>query len=86
MLWYDGMMAGTQHANIPDVVLQFRMTDTMFKKRRNGWEFAKKQFKDRLIINKGLGYGFGADMYGFAMFCMLVSPAWIKKIAYRVFR
>lgn len=86
MLWYDGMMAGTQHANIPDVVLRFRMTDTMFKKRRNGWAFAKKQFKDRLMINKGLGYGFGADVYGFAMFCMLISPAWIKKIAYRIFR
>ena len=86
MLWYDGMMAGTQHANIADVVLNFRMTDTMFKKRRNGWAFAKKQFEDRLMINKGLGYGFGADVYGFAMFCMLISPAWIKKIAYRVFR
>lgn len=86
MLWYDGMMAGTQHANIPDVVLHFRMTDMMFKKRRNGWAFAKKQFKDRLMINRGLGYGWKADVYGFAMFCMLVSPAWIKKIAYRVFR
>ena len=86
MLWYDGMMAGTQHANIPDVVLQFRMTDTMFKKRRNGWAFAKKQFTDRLMINKSLRYGLGADVYGFAMFCMLVSPAWIKKIAYRIFR
>lgn len=86
MLWYDGMMAGTQHANISDVVLKFRMTDTMFKKRRNGWAFAKKQFTDRLMINRGLGYGFGADVYGFAMFCMLISPAWIKKIAYRVFR
>jgi len=86
MLWYDGMMAGTKHANIPDVVLQFRMTDAMFKKRRNGWAFAKKQFTDRLMINRGLGYGFGADVYGFAMFCMLVSPPFIKKIAYRVFR
>ena len=86
MLWYDGMMAGTKHANIPDVVLQFRMTDTMFKKRRNGWAFAKKQFTDRLMINRGLGYGLGADVYGFAMFCMLVSPPFIKKIAYRVFR
>ena len=86
MLWYDGMMAGTQHANIPDVVLNFRMTDAMFKKRRNGWAFAKKQFKDRLMINRGLGYGFGADVYGFAMFCMLVSPVWVKKIAYRVLR
>ena len=86
MLWYDGMMAGTKHANIPDVVLKFRMTDAMFKKRRNGWAFAKKQFTDRLMINRGLGYGLGADVYGFAMFCMLVSPAWVKKIAYRVFR
>lgn len=86
MLWYDGMMAGTQHANIQDVILRFRMTDTMFKKRRNGWAFAKKQFTDRLMINRGLGYGLGADVYGFAMFCMLVSPPFIKKIAYRVFR
>lgn len=86
MLWYDGMMAGTQHANIPDVVLNFRMTNAMFKKRRNGWAFAKKQFTDRLMINKGLGYGWKADVYGFAMFCMLVSPVWIKKLAYRLFR
>ena len=86
MLWYDGMMAGTQHANIPEIVLNFRITNAMFKKRRNGWAFAKKQFKDRLIINKGLGYGFGADVYGFAMFCMLISPVWVKKIAYRIFR
>lgn len=86
MLWFDGMMNETQHANIPDVVLNFRMTDAMFKKRRNGWAFAKKQFTDRLMINRGLGYGLGADVYGFAMFCMLVSPAWVKKIAYRVFR
>ena len=86
MLWYDGMMAGTQHANIPDVVLNFRMTNAMFKKRRNGWAFAKKQFTDRLMINKGLGYGWKADVYGFAMFCLLVSPVWVKKFAYKVFR
>lgn len=86
MLWYDGMIAGTLHANISDVVLNFRMTDAMFKKRRNGWAFAKRQFEDRQMINKGLGYGFGADVYGFAMFCMLVSPVWMKKIAYRVLR
>lgn len=86
MLWFDGMMAGTQHANIPDVVLKFRMTDTMFKKRRDGWTFAKKQFKDRLMINRGLGYGRKADIYGFAMFCILISPVWVKKIAYRFLR
>lgn len=86
MLWYDGMMAGTQHANIPDVVLEFRMTEAMFKRRRNGWHFAKKQFTDRLVINRGLGYGFKSDIYGFAMFCLLISPAWLKKVAYRILR
>lgn len=86
MLWVDGMCKGTQHANIPDVVLRFRYTNALFKKRRNGWSFAKKQLEDRKMINKTLGYGLGATMFGYAMFCMLISPVWLKKIAYRIFR
>ena len=86
MLWFDGMMAGTQHANLQDVVLKFRVTEAMFKKRRNGWRFAKKQLKDRFMINKGLGYGIGADIYGLVMFGLLISPVWIKRIAYNIFR
>lgn len=86
MLWLDGMSKGTKHANIPDVVLRFRYTDALFKRRRNGWAFAKKQLTDRKMINKTLGYGFGATLFGYAMFCMLVSPVWVKKIAYRIFR
>lgn len=86
MLWYDGMKAGTRHANIQDVVLKFRITNSMFKKRRNGWVFAKKQFSNRLMINRGLGYGLMADVYGFAMFCLLISPVWMKKIAYKMQR
>lgn len=86
MLWLDGMKNGTKHANIPDVVLKFRFTDSLFKKRRNGWAFAKKQLKDRLMINKTLGYGLSADVFGYLMFILLVSPPWLKKIAYRLFR
>lgn len=86
MLWLDGMKAGTKHANIPDVVLRFRFTNSLFKKRRKGWAFAKKQLEDRKMINNTLGYGFGATVFGYMMFIMLVSPAWVKKIAYKVFR
>lgn len=86
MLWLDGMKAGTRHANIPDVVLRFRFTNSLFKKRRNGWSFAKKQLEDRKTINKTLGYGLGATIFGYMMFIMLISPAWVKKIAYKVFR
>lgn len=86
MLWLDGMKAGTKHANLPDVVLRFRFTDSLFKKRRNGWSFAKKQLVDRKTINKTLGYGFGATIFAYMMFAMLVSPSWMKKLAYKIFR
>lgn len=86
MLWLDGMRNGTMHANIPDVILKFRFTNSLFKKRRNGWSFAKKQLEDRKMINKALGYGFRATIFSYLMFIMLVSPPWVKKIAYRVFR
>ena len=86
MLWLDGLKNGTKHANLQEVVLRFRFTNSLFKKRRNGWAFAKKQLHDRKIINKTLGYDFCATVFGYMMFCMLVSPAWIKKIAYKLFR
>lgn len=86
MLWLDGMKAGTKHANLPNVVLRFRFTNSLFKKRRNGWALAKKQLHDCKKINKTLGYGFIATVFGYMMFCMLVSPPWAKKIAYKVFR
>ena len=86
MLWLDGMKSGTRHANIPDVVLKFRFTNSLFKKRRNGFAFAKKQLADRKTINKTLGYGFGSTVFGYMMFIMLISPVWLKRIAYKVFR
>lgn len=86
MLWLDGMKNGTNHANISEVVLKFRFTDTLFKKRRNGWQFAKKQLKDRLSINKTLHYGMQADIFAYMMYVLLISPAWIKKLAYKFLR
>lgn len=86
MLWYDGLVKGVQMANIPDVVLRFRMTDSLFKKRRNGWAFAKKQLQDRLMINKGLHYGIYANLFAYAMFTLLIAPPFVKKVAYRVLR
>ncbi|WP_455614574.1 glycosyltransferase [Bacteroides congonensis] len=86
MLWLDGMKSGTQHANLQEVVLKFRFTNSLFKKRRNGCAFAKKQLNDRKMINKTLGYGMGATIFGYMMFVMLISPIWVKKIAYKIFR
>jgi glycosyltransferase involved in cell wall biosynthesis len=85
-LWHEGYKHGCMIANIPDVVLNFRVTDSMFKQRRNGLSFAKSQLKLRKQIKKDLGYGFMSYVYAYAMFLLMVSPSWLIKIAYKVFR
>ena len=85
-LWHEGYKNGCVIANIPDVLLNFRMTDSMFKQRRNGRNFAKSQLKVRKLIAKDLGYGFMAYFYAYAMYLLMISPSWILKFAYKVLR
>ena len=86
MLWYKGYLAGAQIANLPDVVLNFRMTDAMFTQRRSGKAFAKSQLAMRKIINKGLAYGPMSMVYAYAMYILMISPSWFLKWAYKVLR
>lgn len=85
-LWHEGYKHGCVIANIPDVVLNFRMTDSMFKNRRNGKAFAKSQLQLRKQIKKELGYGFMAYVYAYATFLLMISPSWILKLAYKFLR
>lgn len=84
-LWYRAFKAGCKFGNLKDVVLTFRVSKDMYK-RRGGTKFAKEVLKLRNEINKCLGYGFKATLFGYAYFIMAISPGWIKKFAYRVFR
>lgn len=83
LLWYDGLLKNVNMANVPDVVLNFRQTGDMFKNRR-GKEQAKKQLESRLMINKGLHYGFMSDLYAYAIYILMISPSWVKRIIYRL--
>ena len=85
-LWHEGYKHGCVIANLPDVLLHFRMTDAMFTQRRNGKEFAKSQLELRKIINKDLKFGVMADVYAYAMYLLMISPSWLLKFAYRVLR
>lgn len=85
-LWHEGYKNGAVIANIPDVVLNFRITENMFKNRRNGKKFAKSQLKLRKIIKSELGYGFSATVYAYAMYYLMISPNWILKLAYKILR
>ena len=83
MLWFDGFMNGCVFANLKDTVLHFRVNDDFYN-RRNGWKRAKQMLRDRLKMNKALGYDISANLFAFAMFCMTVSPAWVKKFLYKI--
>lgn len=85
-LWHEGYKHGCVVANIPDVVLNFRMTNDMFKNRRNGRAFAKSQLELRKLIAKDLGYGKMAYVYAYATFLLMISPSWVLKFAYKVLR
>jgi len=83
MLWFDGFMNGCVFANLKDTVLHFRVNDDFYN-RRNGWKRAKQMLRDRLMMNKALGYDLSANLFAFGMFCMTVSPSWVKKILYKI--
>lgn len=86
MLWYKAFLGGAKIANLPDVVLNFRMTNAMFIQRRKGEEFAKSQLRLRKMINQDLEYGIMATVYAYAMYVLMISPTWILKLAYRLLR
>lgn len=83
MLWFDGFMNGCVFANLKDTILHFRVNDDFYN-RRNGWKRAKQMLRDRLKMNNALGYDISANLFAFAMFCMTVSPSWVKKFLYRI--
>lgn len=83
MLWYDGFLNGCVFANIPETVLHFRVNEDFYN-RRNGWKRAKKMLTDRIKMNKELHYDISANLFAFGMFCMTISPSWVKKILYKV--
>ena len=85
-LWYEGYRNGCVIANLPDVLLEFRMTDDMFNQRRNGFVFAKSQLELRKKIAADLGYGVMSYFYAYVTFLMMISPSWVIKIAYRLLR
>lgn len=85
-LWLNGYVNDAVIANLPDVLLNFRVTNDMFKQRRNGLSFAKSQLSLRKIIAKKLHYGMMSYVYAYAMFLIMISPSCIRKATYKLLR
>lgn len=84
-LWFRAFKAGCRFANLKDVVLSFRVSQDMYR-RRGGTKFALEVLRLRKEINKNLGYGVKAQLFAYAYYAMAVSPGWVKRFAYKTFR
>jgi len=85
-LWYQGFKNGCIFANLPDVILQFRVSDAFYKSRRGGWKRALQMLKDRIKINKELNYSRIAYLYALGMFFITIAPTFVRKLAYKFLR
>ena len=83
-LWLEGFKHGIQGANLTDVILNFRVTNTMFSQRRNGFSFAKNQLHLRKRIIKEMNFGFWSRIYAYLIFFLMIMPPRVIKIAYKV--
>jgi hypothetical protein len=84
-LWVDLVKDGCLFANINETLLKFRI-DENFHQRR-GLKKAMNDLKSRLYSFKILkNYSISNVLHVILLFILRVSPAWIKKLAYKKLR
>lgn len=85
MMWAQGFKAGCVFGNVPEFLLQFRLDDNFFERRR-GWKHAKGIFTLRHRVNKMLNYGIVADFWAFSYAVAKMMPKFILNIIYKTAR
>lgn len=86
VLWYHGFKHGCIFANVPEVLLKYRVTEQFYSKKRHGIKLAINQFRDRMKINKGLGFGYEGYFYAVIIAIIKIIPNYLEKISYNFFR
>lgn len=84
-LWVDLLAAGKRFANIEKPLLYFRIDDNFYSRR--GFKKAKNDFKARIYAMQKLKiFSITNIIHTCALFLLRVSPASIKKLAYKYLR
>ena len=85
MMWAQGFKAHCVFANVPEYLLQFRLDDNFFERRR-GWKHAKGIFSLRHRVNQMLHYGLLSDLWALAYAAAKMMPKFILNIIYKTAR
>ncbi len=85
LMWLKGFKSGCKFANIDYVGVKVRVSEDFFNRRRS-FKKVWYDFKNRLLINKELHYGFESYFYAVAMLIINLLPPSLKKMAYKFLR
>lgn len=81
LYWMRAMRAGCRFANLPDTLVRLRRSDEMLL-RRSGLATTWEELRIRVTINRTLGFGPAAYLYGLAMFAVQLAPLRLKRLLY----
>lgn len=85
MMWAKGFAADCVFANIPEYLINFRLDNNFFERRR-GWKHAKSIFTLRRKVNRMLGFGFKANVYAYMYAFAKLMPTPLLNMIYKIVR
>jgi len=85
LMWLKGFKNGCKFANIDYIGVKVRVSKNFFK-RRGSLKKVWYDFKNRILINRELGYGVDAYIYAIGILLINLLPPSLKKIAYKYLR
>jgi glycosyltransferase involved in cell wall biosynthesis len=80
-MWLNLMKSGYHFANLPEVLIEFRITSSFYKRR--GYVMALVEFKLYLRAIQELQYSKTKYFWPLLRFLFRLAPTWIKKMGYR---
>ena len=85
LMWMKGFASKCRFANINYVGVRVRVGKDFFS-RRGGWKKTLSDFRNRMLVNKKMHYGFSAYIYAIALMVINLMPSLLKKYAYKYLR
>jgi len=81
-LWFRGFVAGKTYANIQEVLLYYRRTNDFYA-RRVGIKRGIDMARDRLVINREMGYGIIGYIFILLRLVLNIMPKAVLKQLYK---
>ena len=85
-LWIRMFLAGMKFANLPEVLVNVRVGEEMYK-RRGGWKYFKSEARLQRYMLKNKVIGFGTFLMNVTkrLILQVLMPSWLRGIVFKKF-